>query len=177
MSLIYVTGLSGTGKSAVLKELRARGFCARGVDEDAFADWISRATGERAELDRDDPDLDRHVWFAAHDWVLSVERITALHAEAQRLGEPVFLCGVAAGDDKVWHLFAKVVALVADAPTVTARLAARGEGYGSSPEELAAILGWHTTFEANYRRFGATIVDAVQPLGRVVDQVIAEASS
>ncbi|HET9898538.1 MAG TPA: hypothetical protein VFQ44_26725 [Streptosporangiaceae bacterium] len=34
MSLYYVTGLSGTGKSAVLTELRARGYLARGVDED-----------------------------------------------------------------------------------------------------------------------------------------------
>jgi hypothetical protein len=38
MALFCVTGLSGTGKSAVLSELRVRGYHARGVDEDGYAD-------------------------------------------------------------------------------------------------------------------------------------------
>jgi hypothetical protein len=50
MSLIYVTGLSGTGKSAILGELRARGYRARGVDEDGYADWINRVTGTADEF-------------------------------------------------------------------------------------------------------------------------------
>jgi hypothetical protein len=45
MALLYVTGLSGTGKSAVLSELLARGHHARGVDEDGYADWVSLASG------------------------------------------------------------------------------------------------------------------------------------
>ena len=45
MALYYVTGLSGSGKSSVLRELRARGYHARGVDEDGFADWINRISG------------------------------------------------------------------------------------------------------------------------------------
>jgi dephospho-CoA kinase len=34
MGLIYVTGISGSGKSTVRAELRARGFFAHDVDED-----------------------------------------------------------------------------------------------------------------------------------------------
>jgi hypothetical protein len=45
MPLCYVTGLSGTGKSAARAELRARGYRALGVDEDGYGDWISRVTG------------------------------------------------------------------------------------------------------------------------------------
>ena len=47
MALFYVTGLSGTGKSAVLRELLIRGYHARGVDEDGYADWLSLAAGTR----------------------------------------------------------------------------------------------------------------------------------
>jgi thymidylate kinase len=42
MSLIYVTGLSGAGKSAVLDELVARGCEARGVDEDGYEEGYRR---------------------------------------------------------------------------------------------------------------------------------------
>jgi hypothetical protein len=45
MGLCFVTGVSGTGKSALLGELRLRGCLARGVDEDGYADWVSRRTG------------------------------------------------------------------------------------------------------------------------------------
>jgi hypothetical protein len=65
MALFYVTGLSGTGKSAVLSELRARGYHARGVDEDGYANWINRAAGTLDDFPRDAPDLDLHAWYQA----------------------------------------------------------------------------------------------------------------
>jgi nucleoside-diphosphate-sugar epimerase len=91
--LFYVTGLSGTGKSAVLAELRARGHEAPGVDEDGYARWIDRRTGSPHPFPHDDTDLDLHAWYAGHRWVLDVERIGALSAAAD--GRQVFLCGVA----------------------------------------------------------------------------------
>jgi hypothetical protein len=55
MALLYVTGLSGTGKSAVLSDLLARGYHARGVDEDGYADWVSLVSGIPDDYPRDDP--------------------------------------------------------------------------------------------------------------------------
>jgi hypothetical protein len=52
----------------------------------------------------------------------------------------VFLCGVADGEGTAWHLFDKVLALVADAPTLKRRIAVRTGEFGKTPEELAAIL-------------------------------------
>ena len=88
-----VTGLSGTGKSAVLSELLARGYHGRGVDEDGYADWVSLVSGTPDHYLRDDPALDFHAWQAAHTWVLSPRRISVLSRAAARLGGPVFLCG------------------------------------------------------------------------------------
>lgn len=173
MSLFYVTGLSGAGKSAVLDELTARGCEARGVDEDGYADWVHRVTGAVEDYDEDEPGFDFHAWYRSHNWVLSAERITALHAEAQALGRPVFLCGVADGDRAVWQLFDKVVALIIDVPTMRRRIAARSNLFGQSPEEMASLVGWHAGYEEGYRRFGAVIVDATRPLDRVVDDVLA----
>jgi hypothetical protein len=138
MSLFYVTGLSGAGKSAVLDDLVARGHEARGVDEDGYADWIDRVTGAVEDYAEDEPGFDFHAWYRSHNWVLSAERIAALAAEAQALGRPVFLCGVADGDRAVWHLFDNVVALVIDVPTMRRRIAGRSNVFGQSPEEMAA---------------------------------------
>jgi len=174
MALFYVTGLPGAGKSAVLDELRARGYHARGVDEDGYADWINLATGTHDRFPEDDPDLDFHAWYQDHNWVLSARRIGILSRATARLGQPVFLCGVADEDRTVWHLFAKVLALVADAPTLKHRIVTRENNqFGKAPEELNAVLESQVGYEASYRGFGAAIIDAARPLSQVVDDVLA----
>jgi hypothetical protein len=107
--------------------------------------------------------------------VLSSRRVSVLSRAAARCGRPVFLCGSALGEGDVWHLFDRVVALVADVPTIERRLAARAGDYGKAPEELAMIIGWHDGFAESYRRFGAVIVDATRPLRSVADEVLAAA--
>lgn len=169
MALFYVTG---TGKSAVLGELRARGYYARGVDADGYADWVNPATGRPDPFPRNDPDFDFHAWYAAHDWVLSARRIGVLRRAAARVGKPAFLCGVADGENAVWHLFDKVVALVADEQTIRRRLAARPDAFGKTPEELADVMSWFAGYEATYRGFGATIIDAPRPLSDVVADIL-----
>jgi broad-specificity NMP kinase len=173
MGLCLVTGVSGTGKSTVLGELRRRGCLARGVDEDGYADWVSRRTGAAETIPRDDPAFDIHAWYRAHDWVLNARRVSVLSRAAARCARPVFLCGSALGEDRVWHLFDRVVALVADAPTIARRLAARAGDYGKAPEELAMILGWREGSEESYRRFGAVIVDATCPPHQVTEEILA----
>jgi hypothetical protein len=173
MPLFYVTGLSGTGKSAVLSELRARGYHARGVDEDGFAEWINNGSGLVDRMPEHDPDFDFHEWYRSHHWVLSARRIEQLSRVAARVGQPVFLCGVADRDDAVWHLFDKVVALVADLPTIERRIAGRENAFGQTAEEFADILCWYDGYEATYRELGAVIIDATRPLGEVVDQIVA----
>ncbi len=174
MALFYVTGLPGAGKSAVLAELRARGYHARGVDEDGYADWINLATGKPDRFPEDDPDLDFHAWCQAHNWVLSARRIGILSRATARLDQPVFLCGVADDDRAVWHLFTKVLALVADAPTLEQRIVTRDNNkFGKAPEELAAVLDSQAGYEASFREFGAVIIDAARPLRDVVDEILA----
>jgi hypothetical protein len=60
----------------------------------------------------------------------------------------VFLFGTA-DDANVWHLFSKVLALVADVPTIRRRIDARPNQFGKAPEELAAVLGWQASYEAD----------------------------
>ncbi len=89
----------------------------------------------------------------------------------------VFLCGSTANEDEVWHLFARVVYLAIDEQTLRDRLASRTcNDFGKSPTELEAILSWHQVGEADYRRFGAVVIDATRPLHEVVDNILEAAA-
>jgi len=122
MSLFYVTGISGTGKSQVLKELQARGYEAHGTDEHGFANWVNKSSREIEMLPEDQPKFDIHEWFAEHDWVLSDNKIAQLMGKANVSDKPIFLCGLADGEDKVWHMFTKVFLLTVDEPTLRHRI-------------------------------------------------------
>jgi thymidylate kinase len=173
MPLIYVTGLSGSGKSAVLRELRARGLEAYRVDEDGYTDWVRRDGGAIEHYPARERGPVTRAWRRDHHWVLSADRIGELQRNCDQAGRTVFLCGVAAGDGDVWHCFDTVVALVADIGTLCRRIANRRDNdFGKSPGEREQILNWRAGYEETYRRFGAMIVDATKPIKTIVDRML-----
>jgi hypothetical protein len=168
MSLVWVTGNAGTGKSAVCEMLRARGHAAFDSDNEGFSHWIDRATGEAVV---EPPDPVPQGWLDRYGWVFDRARIEAL-AEASR-SRIAFLCGSAENEADVRDLFDAVVSLVADDDVLRHRLATRTTNtFGQHPEELAATLEWNPRLRAVYESYGATIIDASMPLSLVVDGVL-----
>lgn len=165
MALIWITGTPGVGKTATSRALRARGFRAYDADLDGFRVWQWRDTGEAVTF----PGWPVPArWHEAHHMPIVRSRVETLHDE----GGLVFLSGSVDNEREVWDLFTAVVCLVTDDATLRRRLAARPNPYGKAPDELASILEWNSTCEANYRRFGASIVNASQPLDDCVEAVL-----
>jgi hypothetical protein len=80
---------------------------------------------------------------------------------------------MASNGHEVWHLFARVIYLSIDEPTLRRRVGSRTTNdFGKTPEELAAILEWHEFAERQHREAGATIIDATLPPDRMVDAVL-----
>jgi hypothetical protein len=173
MPLYYVTGVSGSGKSAVLRALQVRGHEAHGVDEHGFGIWINRETGEVATFPKSPANVEIHRWYDEHTWTLDEAEIRTLRSHSDEIGRPVFLCGTAEGDSVVWDAFNKVFALIVDAETIKKRIKQRPDRFGKRSDELTRILEWQKSFEENYRRFGAVIVDATRPVEAVVDELLA----
>jgi ribose 1,5-bisphosphokinase PhnN len=168
VTVVWVTGNSGTGKSTVCGVLRARGHVALDADEDGFCRWIDRATGE---VVMDPPDPVPEGWLDHYGWTIVRERVEAL-AEESRL-RIAFLCGSAENEDDVRDLFDALVCLVIDEDTLRHRLATRTTNtFGRHPEELAAALKWNPRMRTLYDSLGATIIDASKPVTEVVDSVI-----
>jgi predicted ATPase len=170
--LFYITGVSGTGKSSILHELRTRGFEAYGVDEDVYASWVDRKTGSVVAF----PgwhNVDMHQWYRDHMWVMDADAVTTLQQTAEMERREVFLCGGTAGEEAVWHHFTRVFALIVDVETLQRRINQRsGNDFGKTPEELREILDWHKVSEETYRTRGAIFIDATGPLDAVVDDIL-----
>jgi AAA domain len=170
MPLIYVTGISGAGKSAVCDELQRRGYEAHDTDREENAVWVNRKTGAVTARPAA-PDLGPPDWLEEHEWRVVASKVEALAQRAD--GRIVFLCGSTANEHEVWHLFSRVICLAIDRQTLRRRLASRTTNdFGKSPNELRAILAWQEVGDDEYRRLGAAVVDATCPLDEVVDHVL-----
>jgi thymidylate kinase len=173
-NLIYITGMPGSGKSAVCNELKRRGYTAYDTDNDAIAFFYNNAT--QKAIKQHIPARDRTPgWRAQHTW--KAKRKTIERIEASTKAELPFLCGVTANDvAELWDLFSKVFALiVSDEQALRKRIADRDEdGYGKNAHELTALLQWQRTAAADYKELGAILVDASQPLEKVVDTILAQ---
>jgi dephospho-CoA kinase len=170
VGLVWITGVSGTGKSTVRLELARRGYQSFDTDEDGIAVWRLRTTGEQVH----DPGDGNHpdTWLRDHGWTISRTRVEELALLAN--DRVVFLCGSVENEDEVRDLFHTVICLVLDDSTLKERLANRTTNkFGKAPVELEAILQWNRTIEATYRDFGALVINADQPLDDIVDQVLA----
>jgi shikimate kinase len=148
MSRILLTGMSGTGKSSVIGELRRRGFAAIDMDEPGWS--VHDAEGHQ-------------LWCE--------ERLRAVLA-AEHTG-PVFVCGCAENQVKFYPQFSHIVLMSAPADVIKERLASRTDNpYGKRPEELAEVLknlGW---VEPLLRRSATHEIVTTVPLDQVVATVL-----
>lgn len=173
-NLIYITGIPGSGKTAVCSELKKRGYVALDTDNDGIAFFYNNVNGEA--ITEPIPAEERTPeWRREHTWKAKRETVEALRRKA--VDRPVFLCGVTSNDaDELWDLFSIVFALVVDEKEVVEkRVMERSEdGYGKNPHELATLMKWQQTASDEYRKLGAVLIDASRPLDQVVDAIIAQ---
>ena len=172
MSLIYVTGAPGAGKSTIEKELRNRGFETHDMDDSDMGGPHNLATGERVTIPS--AGLRTKDWFTQHEWRTSKPALEKLKKQAE--GKAIFVCGVAPDDEAVLPLFDTVIYLDVDEDTLKHRLATRTDNdYGKNDFEQAEILERYRALNERYKNLGALGIDAAQPLEKVVDTIISAA--
>lgn len=174
MSLFFITGISGSGKSEVMEELKSRGYEAYGVDEDGIAHWHNNQTGFVYPKSSVKKEHRTPEFIQSHSWKMSRKIVKDLASKAKN--KPIFLCGVAANENEVWGLFSDVFALAVDEDTLKRRIATRTDNdYGKSPHELEQILEWQNNTNEAYKKFGHIVIDATQPVEVVVDDILKRA--
>jgi hypothetical protein len=152
MNRVLLTGMSGTGKSSVIAELRRRGFTAIDMDEPGWS--VQDADGHQ-------------LWCE--------ERLR----EALATGGTgsLFVSGCAGNQVKFYPDFSRIVLMSAPVDVIRKRLAMRTEnGYGKRPDELADVLRNIEEIEPLLRRIATHEIVTTMPIHRVVDAVLALSS-
>jgi len=143
---VLITGMSGTGKSTLVRELRRRGLRAFDADEDGFSE--PRAGGR---------------------WGWRAERVAAL------LGEPrdgrLFFAGCS--EEQAALPFDYRVLLTAPVDILVARLRTRaGNRYGQGPAEEAQVLADLAEVEPLLRRSADLVLETTEPPDRLADVLL-----
>lgn len=169
MPLIYITGPSGAGKSTIRNELVKRGYEAHDTDEDGISAWYNNESDEPVERPRETertPD-----WYEKHAYRMSPQRVHQLVDLANT--KLIFLCGIPANDKDFIDDYDRVICLVIDEDVMKHRVATRTtNNFGKSPDELKLMLYWHGKMLERYKSWGATMIDATQPINDVVVAIL-----
>ena len=174
MPLFFVTGISGSGKSTVVHELRARGYEAYDTDDDGLSRWHNKQTGyihPKSSIKKEDR---TEEFINSHTW--EVPRAEVEKLAQQAINKPIFLCGVSDNATKLVGLFKAVFALTVDEATLIHRLETRTNNeWGKQPHELEQTLSYQDYLNDLYKKMGFIEIDATQPVKTIADNLLLKA--
>ena len=172
MKKIYITGISGTGKSATAKELEKRGIFAFSIDEiDGLCNWIDRKTQKIANDYQ--PTLD---WLNAHDWICDIEKLKQLLNTDKNV---VIATGISTNQDEYLNLFDKIFLLQCSEKTFMDRMEHRHKkpnenSFGKHQAEREYAAAIYKDFEEKLLKLGAVSINAENPIEVVADEIISK---
>ena len=169
MSLIYITGPAGIGKTTTIRQLRKLGYEAHDADDELCAYYTTN--DEKVEYPSE-KNVDLVEWENNHTFSFSNELTKLLALKAK--GRQVFVCGNAHGNDLeiADKYFDMIICLETDLATMTHRIKTRQATYGKDPAVLALLKREFQRTLDRYRTHGATMLDATEPIDNVAKAVI-----
>ena len=149
MRKVLVTGMSGTGKSTALFELRRRGFEVVDTDEPGWTEWSDEDGG--------------YVWRE--------DRIAELLARARET--TLYVSGTVSNQGRFYPQFDAVVLLSAPLEVMLDRIERRtANDYGKRAEERELIVAHLAEVEPLLRATCTHEIDAAEPIEKVVAELV-----
>jgi adenylate kinase family enzyme len=168
MSLLYITGSPGAGKTTLQRELQAKGYDTRDIDSPDFGGPFNKSTNQRVIIppaDQRSPD-----WFDAHEWRVFHDAFEELKRQSK--DSDIIVCGVAASDDEIIHVFDTIMYLALSDEVLLDRLTSRVDNdYGKNDFEAREILERKHGLDAKYASSRVIKIDANQSLADTVRQI------
>jgi shikimate kinase len=159
MTRVLITGMSGTGKTAVVRELAARGYQAYDLDTPEWSHWVDAAAS------------DTLTPRAGKDWVWREERVGALLSAPD--DGTLFVSGCAENMARLFPLLDTVILLSAPLEAIMERLAARSPGrYGNTAEERRTVGELLAAVEPLLRAAADHEIDTRRAIPDTVDEIL-----
>jgi dephospho-CoA kinase len=167
MKLYLITGMSGSGKSSVVREMPQRGYGMIDIDDSGICHWEHIDTGEHAEYQSG---MDQ-AWLEQHKWVMDIEQLDAIAHALD--AEEIFVCGMAHNIRDYLDRFEKVFLLESPREVIYERLKNRDEegAFGKSMDEIRAIFDEQQDFTDSLLQAGAIPIASNHPLAEVADEI------
>jgi len=165
---ILVTGVAGSGKSAVCDKLSQLGYKSYGIEDiDGLFTMVDKKTGEIIN-NHDNNNLES---VKNYDWVCDKNKLQQLISKNTR--GVVFYCGTASNLDDLFFLFDKIFLLRADQEVLRERLSSRlSGGFGHTPEVQEWVLSWKKWWEDHVYEKGAIVINANRNLQEIAIDII-----
>lgn len=167
---ILLTGIAGTGKSTIVKNLNERGVFSLDLhDIPNLFFWQDKETGEKVEY----TPVDSKEWFETVDRLCDIPILKEILSQY----EDVVVAGTTSGSnqEEFLSLFDKTILLQADPQILVHRMQTRinKSGYGKTKAEQDDNIEWQREFDLNILSYGAIPVNTEGEPNDVVDKIIA----
>lgn len=165
---ILITGVAGTGKSAVCDELNKLGYKALGIENiDGLFSMVNKKTGKPFK-DYNNDDLEK---VKQSDWICDKKKLQRLMSKNSN--GIVFYNGTASNLDDLIPLFDKIFLLKVSEKVLRERLSNRtSNDFARTTEVQKWVFSWKSWWENNMREKGAIVIDASRSLREVVNDII-----
>lgn len=166
---IFLTGISGTGKTTAVEGLKKRGILA--IDLDDISRWHDKASGEPvdfpAEVDED--------FMNSHEWMCDMNRLKSF---LDKVGNsPVVVSGMLSERQDLASLFDKILLLTCDPEIFVNRLNSRDNNeFGKEKGVQDSIIRFHEKYRNKLKKLGAVEIDASKTKEEVLEEIINQLS-
>ena len=166
---ILITGIAGSGKTSVSRQLRDIGKEAHDIeDTEGMFKMFRKGTREIFDdYDNADPEKIKNS-----EWICDVDMLKKVLNDQK--SDIAFYCGVASNMDDLIPLFDKMIVLRANPETVHKRLSNREgtEDIGNTEESRQTVLGWKDWWEDEMSDRGGVFVDANGSSADIAEKIL-----
>ncbi len=166
---IFITGVSGTGKSTVLKAIAAKGHQTIGLDElPGLSCWVHKETKEKLDKKADFSE----EFLKTYEWVCDMDFLKML---VEGKEGKVFIAGNVENVLECIDYADKSFILICLPETFLKRIDEReGNDYGKDEDAKNFLLSYYQSDNQKCLEAGAMLIDAERPLDEVVEIILSQ---